>query len=86
MNSMSDHGQYIVAIVIISVWIPDIMEKIFENAIQSDLVWHADIVFQSKSFVSTYGLDFRQNNTIDRGLKYVGKYGCDCRVFHRRAE
>lgn len=62
------------------------MEKFFENAIQSDLVWHADIVFQSKSFVSTYGLDFRQNNTIDRGLKYVGKYGCDCRVFHRRAE
>ena len=48
------------------------MEKIFENAIQSDLVWHADIVFQSKSFASTYGLDFRQNNTIDRGLKYVG--------------
>ena len=28
--------------------------------------------FRSKSFVSTYGLDFRQNNTIDRGLKYVG--------------
>ena len=24
------------------------------------------------AFVSTYGLDFRQNNTIDRGLKYVG--------------
>ena len=72
MNSMFDHGQYIVAIVIISVWIPDIMEKIFENAIQSDLVWNADIVFQSKSFVSTYGVAFRQNNTIDRRLKYVG--------------
>lgn len=24
------------------------------------------------AFVSIYGLDFRQNNTIDRGLKYVG--------------
>lgn len=48
------------------------MEKNFENAIQSDLVWHADIVFQSKSFVSTYGVTFRQNNTIDRRLKYVG--------------
>ena len=24
------------------------------------------------AFVSTYGLDFGQNNTIDRGLKYVG--------------
>lgn len=24
------------------------------------------------AFVSTYGLDFKQNNTIDRGLKYVG--------------
>ena len=50
MNSMFDHGQYIVVIIIISVRIPDIIEKFLEDAIQSDLIWNADIVFRSESF------------------------------------
>ena len=45
-----NHGQYIVVIIIISVRIPDIIEKFLEDAIQSDLIWNADIVFRSKSF------------------------------------
>ena len=48
MNCMLNHGYYSIMAVFINIRIPDIIENLFEDMIQYNLIWNADVIFRSQ--------------------------------------